>query len=153
MFCARVDSFRPRDPRVRGDSDFHPFGFVHFMFVSSADHLLPLLIFTVIQLTPCLQTFLIVCCFINVFTFIFINGAQICVASCSTARCDVSCLATNATYCPPATGSFLNRCHLCHLSIPFRPNSDRFSKSISLCLIRCGQLGTRDPRFTGLLLA
>ena len=49
-------------------------GFLRLLFVSSADHLLPLLIFAFFQQTPRLQLFIIVTCFFNDFALVFTNG-------------------------------------------------------------------------------
>ena len=125
--------------------------FLHLLFVSSADHLLPLLIFTFFQQTPHLQLLIIVRCFFNVFTLIFIGGVQVFVVLLSTPRCNVSGFTTpptcsvfsRATFLLPCA-SFLATallarflpprfacCHLCSPDILLQYNSEPFQNSVS----------------------
>ena len=143
MICSpfvgtREHSFKhdmPRCSRVHGGSDFHPF-VLHFLLDGLSSPFVCLATAHFFRQTPRLQLFLVVRCFFNVFTVVFIDGVQIVVAIpfdttplCalfyhkSDMLCCLPChislaLCFLSYHCPSAVSSFLpvlNLCHLCHL--------------------------------------
>ena len=142
-------------------------GCLHFLFVSSADHLLPLLIFTFFQQAPRLQLFSVrwfLQCFslsssILACKFLlppFLHHAALCLDLPEVqhvlfsplppvlALCSFSC------HCRSVMSSFLpdlHLCHRCHVDIFFHSSSDPFQSFICPCLFLSRRLATQDSCF------